>query len=87
MAPGPWLDAHYPEFRGRVEQLIRATRDGGLYESQFGERMVGSGAYARAIGATFTAFAKRLGLDPSLPPLDTTRFRPPRPPSGQLRLF
>jgi DNA repair photolyase len=82
-----WLDTHRPELRARVEQLIRATRDGRLNDPQFGTRMSGSGAYAETIGNAFAAFAKRFGLDRPLPTLDTGRFRPPRIPRGQLRLF
>jgi hypothetical protein len=82
-----WLDTHRPELRARVEQRIRATRDGRLNDPQFGTRMSGFGAYAATIGNAFAAFAKRFGLDRPLPPLDTSRFRPPKIPQGQLRLF
>jgi DNA repair photolyase len=82
-----WVDTHRPELRARIEQRIRATRDGRLNDSQFGTRMTGSGAYAETIGNAFSAFAKRFELDRPLPPLDTGRFRPPKAASGQLRLF
>jgi len=82
-----WLAVHRPEARSRIEQLIRSTRDGRLNDSQFGQRMVGSGAYAESIRAAFATFARRFGLDRPLPPLDTSRFRPPKSPGGQLRLF
>jgi DNA repair photolyase len=82
-----WLDTHQPELRPRVEQRIRATRDGCLNDPQFGSRMSGSGAYAETIRSAFTAFSRRYGLDRPLPPLDTSQFRPPARPRGQLRLF
>jgi DNA repair photolyase len=82
-----WLDTHRPELRPRVEQRIRATRDGCLSDPQFGRRMSGSGTYAETIRTAFVVFAKRFGLDRPLPPLDTEQFRPPALPSGQLRLF
>ncbi|MCL4203390.1 MAG: PA0069 family radical SAM protein [Pirellulaceae bacterium] len=82
-----WVDTHRPDFRARIEQRIRATRDGRLNDSQFGTRMSGSGAYAETIRNAFSAFAKHFALDHPLPPLDTRRFRPPKAASGQLRLF
>jgi DNA repair photolyase len=82
-----WLDENYPHARSKTESLIRLTREGRLNESEFGRRMVGSGAYAENIRATVVAFARKYGLDRPLPPLDTTRFQPPRSENGQMRLF
>lgn len=82
-----WLDENYQELRGKTESLIRVTRDGRLNDAEFGRRMVGSGAYAENIRATFIAFARKHGLDRPLPPLDTSGFRPPRSENGQMRRF
>jgi DNA repair photolyase len=82
-----WLDRHRPLARRRVESLIRATRGGALDESRFGCRMRGQAAYADGIAASFRLFARKAGLDGDLPDLDETKFRPPRRPDGQLRLF
>ena len=49
--------------------------------------MSGQGEYAEQIGRTFEVFQRKLGLDRRLPPLDETKFVPPRPASGQLPLF
>jgi hypothetical protein len=49
--------------------------------------MRGSGAIAEQIEQTFRLFAKKHGLAGERPPLDSSHFRPPRPTSGQLRLF
>ena len=52
-----------------------------------GTRFSGQGSYAEHLARTFKVFAKKLGLDRSLPPFDRSLFRPPRPDTGQLRLF
>jgi DNA repair photolyase len=82
-----WLERTQPTRAARVEGLIRATRGGKLNSSQFGERMHGSGQIAEQIEQTFRVFARKYQLDRPMPALDFTRFRPPMPISGQLRLF
>ncbi len=82
-----WLDQNCPHGRSKTEAMIRTVREGRLNDPEFGQRMVGSGAYAESIGSTVSAFAKKYGLDRPLPPLDTSRFRPPRSKNGQMRLF
>ena len=82
-----WLDRARPSWRERVEGRIRGTRAGKLSDPRFGKRMRGEGVMAGQIGRLFALFARRLGLDGPLPAYDTSRFRPPRPASGQLWLF
>jgi DNA repair photolyase len=83
---GDWLRAHEPGRAQRIETLIRSCRDGALNDSQFGRRMVGSGAYAEMIGRRFDLARRRLGLDRRVPPLRTDLFRAPAP-GGQLNLL
>jgi DNA repair photolyase len=82
-----WLARHAADKAQRVLGLVRGTRGGRLNDSQWGTRMRGQGPYAEHIKQTFHVFQKKFGLDQRLPPLDSTRFVPPRPASGQLRLF
>ncbi|MEX2175739.1 MAG: PA0069 family radical SAM protein [Pirellulaceae bacterium] len=82
-----WLARNRPLAAERVQSLIRAMRGGKLNDAQFGSRMRGQGAYADQVAQTFQVFARKLGLDRPWEPLDASQFRPPRPPSGQLRLF
>jgi len=82
-----WVTTHLPEKADRILSLIRETRDGKLNETAWGLRMRGQGNYAEGIERTFKIFRKKLGLDGGFPQLDLTRFIPPRPVSGQLRLF
>jgi DNA repair photolyase len=82
-----WLQRTYPDRAGRVEALIRATRDGRLHDSQFGRRQVGTGNIAELIGDTFTLWRKRLRYPEKSEPLNREAFTPPSTTSGQLRLF
>jgi DNA repair photolyase len=82
-----WIVRTYPDKAPRVLSLIRQTRGGKMNDSQWGRRMRGHGLYAEGIERTFQIFRKKHGLDRPLAPLDHTKFAPPRPKSGQLRLF
>lgn len=82
-----WLQRNCPLKKQRVEDLIRQTRGGKLNSSQFRTRMRGTGEIAEQIAGVFRIFSRRFGLDGGLPAPDTTQFRPPRAPSGQMRLF
>jgi DNA repair photolyase len=82
-----WLGAHYPDRAERVLHLIRDTRGGTLYQSEFGVRMRGQGAYADMLAQRFQVASRRSGLDGPMPPLDCSRFRPPARPTRQLALF
>ena len=82
-----WLAKALPSKKDKIESLIRQCRDGAMNDSQFDTRRVGEGQIANQIAQTFRVFAKKLGLDQKVPPLETRFFQPPIPSSGQLRLF
>jgi DNA repair photolyase len=82
-----WLEREQPARLQRVEGRIREARDGRLNNSEWGTRMVGTGVLAEQIQKVFRLFARKHGLDRPLLPHDGSRFRPPLPRSGQLRLF
>jgi DNA repair photolyase len=82
-----WLRAHYPEKLKHMLSLMRAARDGKLYDSRFGARMTGSGPYAWMIGRRFETAAARLGLGRSRAPLRCDLFRSPARSGEQLRLL
>ena len=73
-----WLETHFPERKSKVLNLVRDTREGGLYQSEFGLRQRGSGVYADLIATRFKQAERRLGLNRGLPPLDVTQFEAPR---------
>jgi DNA repair photolyase len=82
-----WLERTQPQRVDRVLGRVRQTREGKLSSSEFGERMSGVGELAEQIGNLFRLFKEKYGLDRKLPPQDCSRFQPPVPRSGQLRLF
>ncbi len=82
-----WLRAHYPGKLKHVLSLLRASREGKLYDSRFGARMTGSGPYAAMIGRRFEAATARLGLARIRVPLRCDLFRPPARLGEQLRLL
>jgi DNA repair photolyase len=82
-----WLDGHFPDRKERVLSLIRQMRNGELYQARFGERMRGTGPYARLLEARFTRAAKAHGLDGERPALDTSQFQVPPQKGHQMKLF
>jgi DNA repair photolyase len=82
-----WVARTYPDKAPRIIGLVRQTRGGRMNDSRWGMRMRGEGHYAEGIEKTFRVFRKKHGLDRPLAPLDHSKFRPPRPTNGQLRLF
>jgi DNA repair photolyase len=83
-----WLADHYPDRAKHVMSLINQARGGKDYDSQFGTRMSGTGAYAELLGTRFELAKRRLGFAGSHEryELDTSLFRPPTPNSPQLTL-
>jgi DNA repair photolyase len=82
-----WLQQHYPDRAARIMSLIRQSRGGKEYDSTFGRRMTGEGAYARLLADRFAKAIRRLGLDRADMRLDTSQFRPPPAARPQLELF
>jgi DNA repair photolyase len=82
-----WLEAHYPLRAAHVLNLVRETRGGKLYDSEFGERMKGTGPYADILRRRFETACRRLGLTRSRLELDTTQFRVPPRAGDQPGLF
>lgn len=82
-----WLQRTQPERQELIESRVRQTRDGSMYESQWNQRMRGSGPIAEQIKQMFKLFAKKHGLDKPLPPVDCTRFQNPDAGPQQMSLF
>ncbi|MGJ8669798.1 MAG: PA0069 family radical SAM protein [Oceanococcus sp.] len=57
-----WLQEHYPDRAERVMNRLRDMRGGKLYDSQFGERMQGTGVYAELIAQRFQLARRKAGL-------------------------
>lgn len=87
-----WLSLHYPDRAAHAMSLVQQMRGSKDYDSTFGTRMRGEGPFADLIAMRFAKAYKRLGFG-RLPPLETSKFRPPAPlpkpaqpdsPQGQL---
>jgi DNA repair photolyase len=82
-----WLDAHYPDRKGRVLSLMRQTRGGRLYDPAFGTRMRGQGPYADLIAQRFEKACTRHGLNRRRWEMRADLFRPPLARGDQLALW
>jgi DNA repair photolyase len=82
-----WLDAYYPLRAEHVMSVMRQMRGGRDYDMRWGKRQRGEGVFADLIEKRFAIACKRLGLDRERPPLDCSRFRPPRADTPQMDLF
>ncbi len=83
-----WLAQHYPDRAKHVMSLINQARGGKDYDSQFGTRMRGTGAYAELLRTRFELAKRKLGFDDaeSRHELRTELFRPPAADRAQLSL-
>jgi DNA repair photolyase len=81
-----WLEQHFPDRRERVLSLVRQASGGRNYNSRFGARQTGRGAYADMIATRFRTASRKLGLASGsyAQPLDCSQFR--RPGQRQLGL-
>ena len=84
---GEWLLENAPAKYRRVMDLMRSMREGKLYDSTWGKRMTGTGAYAGITGRRFEAAAQRLGFNQNKVRLRTDLFTRPVRPGGQMNLF
>jgi DNA repair photolyase len=83
-----WLADHYPERAAHVMSLINQARGGRDYDSAFGVRMRGTGAYAGLLRARFDLAVRKLGLSSAEGryELDCSKFSPPGRAGAQMSL-
>lgn len=72
-----WLHQHYPQRARHVLNLIRETRGGAYYQSSWGQRQTGTGAYAGLLGQRFDRALRKFGLTSERDRLETSLFVPP----------
>lgn len=81
-----WLQLHYPERAAHVMSLVQQSRGGKDYDSDYSQRMRGTGPFAALIARRVATAKKKLGF-PGLPALDVSQFTPPVAAGDQGRLF
>ncbi|MDH3266352.1 MAG: radical SAM protein, partial [Gammaproteobacteria bacterium] len=57
-----WLEAHFPDRAGHVMSLVKQASGGRDYDSRFGRRQTGRGAYADMLATRFRVACKRCDL-------------------------
>src|SRR5882724_10821023 len=82
-----WLMANYPDRYRHVFKLVRDTRGGRDYDSQWGTRMKGTGPMAWMIGRRFEIACEKLGLNKRRSKLTSDHFARPKRSGQQLSLF
>jgi DNA repair photolyase len=82
-----WLHTHYPLKAEHVMTRIRDTRGGKVYDNRFGERMKGTGEYAKMIAQRFALACRKNGLEDRELNLNTEIFEVPARPGDQINLF
>ena len=82
-----WLQTHYPLKAEHVMTRVRDTRGGKDYDSRFGARMRGTGAFADMIAQRFALACKKLDLKPRERSLNCAAFRVPARSGVQLSLL
>ena len=83
-----WLREHYPLRADHVLSLVRQCRGGRDYDSRFGHRMRGTGAFAELLEQRFRLACRKYGLQRREQQTGNCRlFKPPEAPGDQYDLF
>jgi DNA repair photolyase len=82
-----WLEAHYPDRARHVMTLVRDTRKGADYDSNWSQRRSGTGVYADLLSKRFRLARRKLGMDMRPLDLDISQFEPPPAKGDQLTLI
>ena len=69
-----WLSLHYPQRAARVMARVREMRGGKDYDSEWSQRMKGSGLWADLIKQRFEKTCARLGFNRERVTLDVSQF-------------
>jgi DNA repair photolyase len=76
-----WLEQHFPDRKEKVLNRLRSLHDGALYDSRWGKRKRGEGAYAEQMRGLFEVARRKAGFDESGgSELSTAAFRRPLAP-------
>ncbi|MFP6584289.1 MAG: PA0069 family radical SAM protein [Candidatus Hydrogenedentota bacterium] len=81
-----WLEQHAPGQRDKVLNRMRSMRGGKIYDSDFKQRMRGSGIHAEQIATLFRIYKQKYHLELPRETLATEHFRVPVQPGDQMTL-
>jgi DNA repair photolyase len=59
-----WLETHFPDRKEHVLNLVREASGGRSYDSRFGVRQTGRGAYAGMLASRFRTASRKFGVAP-----------------------
>jgi len=82
-----WLAENHPDRAARVMSLVRQTRNGADYDTQWGSRMKGTGPVADLIRSRFQVAVRKFGLNSERKGEDVSQFAVPARAGDQLSLF
>ncbi len=82
-----WLEEHYPDRAQKVLNIMQTMRGGKAYDSEWGERMTGTGPHAWSVGRRFEIAARRSGLNKVRKRLRADLFERPIKSGEQLSLI
>ena len=81
-----WLDERYPDKKEKVLNRVRSMRGGNLYNSEFDQRMKGTGFHADQLRSMFEVYTRKHGLNRGRNPLCAEYFRVPIHSGDQIEL-
>jgi DNA repair photolyase len=82
-----WLEQQYPDKKEKVLNRMRSIRGGKLYDSDFTQRMRGTGIHAEQLQTIFDVYTKKFGLSRGRRTMATEHFHVPEVAGDQMGLF
>jgi DNA repair photolyase len=82
-----WLQAYYPLKAAHIMNVVRDMRGGQAYSSVYGERMTGTGEFARLVAQRFQLACKNTGLNQRSIHFNLDAFTVPEKSGDQMSLF
>ncbi len=82
-----WLEEYFPLKAEHILNRLKEMHGGKVYQSDFGNRMRGSGEYASLIEQRFKLACRKNGLSKKLYHLDESKFMRPAETFAQMEMF
>ncbi len=72
-----WIENHFPDRKNKILNRIISVRKGKLSSSEFGDRMVGKGVFAKHVKDLFNISCRKNGMNRSKTGLSAEHFKNP----------